>query len=187
MMVDVPILRHIHGIGRQLDRLPENDTAVIAKQLLGPSDIAWFSPGNGIDGGGIRGSQQKPQKPVSVKKWKRFLAFWFFLLSWYLFRHWLLRAWLATVPRTQLSQESWKSTGLVSGPNETLSVVSQALTSAGGIDYMHSKSVMHRDIKAENVLLTEWSATAVATRLRFWWCAKWRAQDELDGVRTFEE
>ena len=121
------------------------------------------------------------------EKVKAVLGLLVFLLSWYLFRHWLLRAWLATVPRTQLSQESWKSTGLVSGPNETLSVVSQALTSAGGIDYMHSKSVMHRDIKAENVLLTEWSATAVATRLRFWWCAKWRAQDELDGVRTFEE
>lgn len=46
MMVGVqpPLFRHIHAIGRQLDRLPENDTAVIAKQLLGRSDIASFFP-----------------------------------------------------------------------------------------------------------------------------------------------
>ena len=32
---------------------------------------------------------------------------------------------------------------------------------------MHSKGVMHRDIKAENVLLTEWSSTAVVKIIDF--------------------
>eukprot|EP00438_Fugacium_kawagutii_P000168 Skav214246 [mRNA] locus=scaffold2045:241765:249317:- [translate_table: standard] len=52
----------------------------------------------------------------------------------------------------------------------------------GGIDYMHSKSVMHRDIKAENVLLTEWSATAVVKIIDFGIAAKFQRGEMFDKI-----
>lgn len=63
--------------------------------------------------------------------------------------------------------------------NDTAVIAKQLL---GGIDYMHSKSVMHRDIKAENVLLTEWSATAVVKIIDFGIAAKFQRGEMFDKI-----
>lgn len=52
----------------------------------------------------------------------------------------------------------------------------------GGIDYMHSKGVMHRDIKAENVLLTEWSPTAVVKIIDFGIAARFQRGEMFDKI-----
>lgn len=65
-------------------------------------------------------------------------------------------------------------------PESDTAVIAKQLL--GGIDYMHSKSVMHRDIKAENVLLTEWSATAVVKIIDFGIAAKFQRGEMFDKI-----
>lgn len=142
---------------RQLDRLPESDTAVIAKQLLGggAGAIGW-----------LEGEKAKRWKE-SLGKWSRSK-----ILSSLMcrslptagyFKVFVSNCWISS-PISLIHLPIF-----VSKPND------ECESWTGGIDYMHSKSVMHRDIKAENVLLTEWSATAVVTRLHICrTCQPWR-------------
>jgi len=65
-------------------------------------------------------------------------------------------------------------------PESDTAVIAKQLL--GGIDYMHSKSVMHRDIKAENVLLTEWSATAVVKIIDFGIASKFQRGEMFDKI-----